>query len=355
MSEFRVTILDEVEVTDAVSREPNRIDILVSDVIAISDRITFPRRIAIESIEAPRGRDADVILIHGQGFSVDPTNNRVTFSGFAGTVTAATESQLTVTVPFTVAFLCDFFVTVTAETPPWSGVQASRRWWSKLDPETDLADQVLVLERPGPSEDVETDRPSYADATDWARLLTVVEFLLRDVQKEAGGIATRDDTGLVPVQERNAVDYGKDGQVLVVDPAEPEGIAFGWVQDVTLPFGGRVIPNPGAPVMLRAGGCAVGSVNTQTEHSPLANGTIDLLWLLVKRLGVTDTIDRIRLLVNGAQVHDSGAGLGLTNNAVFRADLAVMVVATDTIEIEVTKVGVVDNFGLVGGCRILVR
>ena len=73
----------------------------------------------------------------------------------------------------------------------------------------------------------------------------------------------------------------------------------------------------------------------------------------------TDTLDRVRVLVDGAAVYDSGTGLGLpagsgTTRAVFRTNLYLPVVRPNRLQIEVTKSGTGSNISLVGGLRMLI-
>ena len=113
-----VSISDQVEVTDQVDREPNRIDILIQDVVAVADLVVLPRSLAIHSIEPGliRGSQAGVV-IKGQGFATSIAGNRVTFNGFVATITAAAEDELTVTTPFLLSFTENGFALVEVESP----------------------------------------------------------------------------------------------------------------------------------------------------------------------------------------------------------------------------------------------
>ena len=356
MSEFQVTIRDtepgDLVITDQVTREPNRIDIILSDVISIADRIVFPRRISVTEITPARGRDGESITIKGTGFATSTGQNRVTFTGFPATVTSASEDELVVTTPFLLSIIFDFMSVVTVQSPPFTGPSASGLFFVKL-PVDQLADEAPEIERAGAQESIGTDRPTYAEATDWLRLLDVVDVALGN-GAGAGSLMAHDGIGPTAVDDVNPTDNGEDGQVLLVDPGEPTLLGFGWDLDFTLPFGGEVVASPGGAVLLRASGDQLAATGANSAHGATLPGTLNLAWLLVKEAS-TDTLDRVRVLVEGSSVFDSGAGLGLVNDQTWVARFAAPVNKEDEIELEVTKSGTAATMRLIGGVRLGVR
>lgn len=351
MSEIVVQIADQVEVSDVVTRTPSRIDILIQDVIAISDRVILPRMTAIDSIEPARVRAGDSVVISGQGFATSIANNRVTFNGFVATITAAAEDSLTVTVPALVAFTENGYATVEVETPPLSLVKGRARAWVKWSTIEEEADETLPIQTADRREVLSSDSPQIAEAEDYNRLLTLVEHSqLGGAEGSAGGFKSRDTVGLVGVPRRNEPDnISEGGESLVVDPAQPGLVALGWQLDDILGYGGTFAAAASGNAFLRANGTPDGVLNlVETEQVAMLDGVVDLIWFLVK--AGTDVINLTNLFVNGGSVFSDGTSIGNDAVASFKPNWPVS--KGDRIELRVTKLGTNAIMRIVGGIRV---
>ena len=348
---WEVEVFEEaIAIVDSVAIEPRRFDIMIADEIAIADRVTEPLAIAIDEVDPPRGRAGDSVAIRGRGFSAVIANNTVTLASFPATVTAASEVELTVTVPAVAGIADDahllWEVTV-------AGRVAERKWWAKLDPASDLADRRPGASIPQEDEDPDDVDPSRFTATAWNRLATLLEFVLFDQE-----LLTHDGTGLATPGERNAPDSPAaapfPGQALVVDPAAASSLAWGWSADVTIPYGGTIDPGE-ATVELLAGGDPTEDAGggSGTKQGAPADGEVDLAWFHIVRDTGTDTIDRVRILADGSPIYDSGTGLALGDGATYAEEVTGASVSKDEeLEIEVSRTGSTSTFKLVGGLRL---
>ncbi|HEU03192.1 hypothetical protein LCGC14_0273520 [marine sediment metagenome] len=355
MSLHEVTILDTIDVVDSVTRTPNRIDILIQDVIAITDAVLFPRQPAISSFDPAHIRAGDSVVIKGQGFATSIGSNRVTFNGFVATITAAAEDELTVTAPALLAFTENGYALVEVETPPLSAIKASAEVWVKFSTIEEEADELLALQEANLKEVVGVDRPTFAEAGDWNPLQTLMEHSQQGrAEGRAGGFKSRDAVGIVGAPRRNPPDnLNTGGESLVVDPSEPGLLAFGWQLDDTLAFGGRFeIADSGAHLMA-ANGRANTPIDAETEQIAMLDGLLDLGWFIVKGGGV-DTITLFEVLVEGV-VEASQAGPAAVSNAVRFFRTNVQVSKGDRIEMRLTKVGVTSLRLIVGGFRVRYR
>ena len=71
----------------------------VGNLLSITTSTTSPSSLAIFSFSPSQGGVGQTVTIQGQNFSATPSSNTVKFNGTTATVTAATTSQLTTTVP----------------------------------------------------------------------------------------------------------------------------------------------------------------------------------------------------------------------------------------------------------------
>ena len=352
MSLIVVAIQDQVDVSDVVTREPNRIDVLIQDVIAVSDLVVLPRMTAIDSFEPAHIRAGDSVVIKGQGFATSTGQNAVTFNGFAATVTAAAEDELTVTAPGLLAFTENGYAIVEVASPPGNATKGRAHIWVKWSTIEEEADEILPLQEADRNEVIGVDRPRLAEAEDFNKLQTLVEHSQTGgAEARAGGFKARDSVGLVRVSRRNAPNNANTGgESLVIDPSEPGLLSFGWQLDDVLAFGGLFGAGDSGLAFLRANADANGVLNlVETEQVAMLDGVIDLVWFLVKS-GGADFITETQLHVEGAPVFTDFNNFGNDAVAVFRPNEPVS--KGDRIELRVNKFGATVTISCVGGVRV---
>jgi len=351
---FEVEIHDDAFVRDGVAVAKTGVHaVVVSDVISVSDRVvTTPGPVTITAITPPRARGDESVVITGTGFSGRAGQNAVRIGGFSCTITAESATSITATMPFLFTIVGDFMTDVEVENLTNAGV--GHAWmWAKPATVAETGAYEVSEQEPGTGEDPTAEAADLVEAQDFERLVSMIEFILRDATPEAGDVPAHDGAGLVGVVD------GEPGQALVVDPAEDTGLRWGWETDLTLPFGGAIAANPGAPVfMVASGHPASGVSGTNTRMTVPLAGTIDLIFLSLVWSGIsTNDIDRVRILKNGVQAYDSGAGLNIGRGSLltFEAEPNFTVAAQDYLEIEVTKEGTLDTYQIVGGLRLRVK
>lgn len=349
---WEVPLRDEVATTDQVQKDPRLHEIQLQDVLAVADQLHDPGELLVSGIDPPRGRAGDTVTINGIGFSPTPSQNRVTFSGFVATVTAASPTQLQATVPIIASILDDAWLVVVVNRPPF-GPRTAAWLFRSLPAIATLADLEIPGEIPGPGELENQEDPRVPEAKDHARLLTLAEFLLRDL-----ALLSHDGTGLAEPTRRNFLDVKGPpyGETLLCDPAQASGLAWGWAQESTLAYGGTILPAQATSRLTANGDQGQATAHTgPTQQSSLADAKLFQVWFLVKRDVGPDTVDRVAILVNGGTAWDSGTGLGLGADAVYAQDLGLDVEAEDTLEVWVARTGSSSTFRLAGGLRLGVR
>jgi hypothetical protein len=357
---YQVILLDQVTITDDVDREPDRIDILIQDVIAVADLVVTPRQIAVASVTPNRVRAGDVVTIKGQGFATSVAGNRVTVNGISGTVTAAAEDELTVTMPALLFLFENGVGELLVESPAFSALKGRAQVWTKWSSAEEEADEELPLQGAELKETVGEERPRIAEAGDFNKLLTLVEHAqLGGAEGQPGGFKSRDGVGIVTTPRRNnpggPINPGdnttpRGGESLVVDPSQPGLVNFGWQLDDTLAFGGQFLGFQFGLAYLRANGTPLAGLNlVETEQVVMLAGVIDLAWYLVTSPGA-DTITATQVYVNGG-LEFSGGGPG-GNDTVASLRMSIPVVRGDRVELRVGKTGATANVQIVGGLRV---
>ena len=365
---YEVSIRENpVVLTESVGREPNRIDVNVSDSVSVYDRVVNPAEIFITRITPGRARSGDTLTITGGGFNPTASRNVVSFSYQNVSPLTATETKLTVVAQSSMDFNRDQFFDVKV-TNLATNRYATRKIWSQRTVETILTTQPRAV-YPAKAHTLATSGDAQvAEARDWANLMSLIRFMQGDVEAgKRAGVKSTDGYGPSIVKACNPLSAntsaGFYGQSLKTDQSQLEHVAYGYLQDETICFGGILTETDTTAMNLALNGkhtTSVGSGSTAgTTHGVLGKGTADLAWLLVSRDTGTDTLDRVRVLVDGAAVYDSGSGLGLpagsgNARAVFRAELSLPVVRPNRLQIEVTKSGTGSNISLVGGLRMLI-
>ena len=295
----------------------------------------------VDLVTPRRGRGTDTYRIDGLGFSGTPGQNDVIVSGSSGSITAESATQIDFTLPFLFSFGIIRDVHVRCQIVNLDNGE-SAYFWIRLKANVDeVADYVIESAIPGPFEQQEEERPRYFEALDMERLAAMLEAWTRDVT--AGQILARDAGGVAEPGGSPA-----QGGVLKVDLAEATDLRWAAEQDVLLPFGGACA---GANVLLAADGQRSAAPGGETEGWPPYAGTIVLAWLLVKEPG-GNTLDQVRILVNGTPAATFGPGLGIANNGVWSAAPAIAVAAGDVVELEASRLGA-GTVELIGGLKIV--
>lgn len=296
----------------------------------------------VTSVTPRRARGTTVYTINGTGFGAGLAQNDVLASGSSCTLITANPVQITLNLPFLFFFGIVRDVHVQLQVINLTTGESAYTWIRVKANVDEVADAILVRAQPGPFELTSGPtqlRPRYAEAKDSERLVTLLEAI---TQLPAEGQVLA-GTGAGGVEEVGGAPAA--GGYLVADPAEATGLRWTATDaPLSLPYGGAV---PAAPTNLFAGGDQAAAAGATTHGAPFA-GTVDLISLLVKSAG--PTLDQVRLLVNGAPVFDSGAGLGLGNNAHFTTAPAAAVALQDSIQVEATSLGGTTN--LVGLARL---
>lgn len=309
--------------------------------------------VAITPLGLGRTRRTDAspqVTINGTGFSGTPGQNQVFMGGSLATIVAESTTQITFTLP--APFSLDLLIVRSIHAPVVvvnldTGERSTDAWVWLQGTLEEVSDDVIDTAIPGPFElTAFPENPGRFEARDMQRLASLIESLINDLSD--GNVLAHDGTKLA---EPTGLKGSGGGQVLQVDVAEPTKLKWGFALDALLPFGGT-ISFPFTVGDLLAGSDALGAVpsfSAGVDNWALDDGTLDLITLR-NRVSGGSLLDRVRVLVNGVQQYDSGAGLAATN---YSQVISVAVSKGDTVRLEATKSGG-GGIALVGGIRLLV-
>ena len=296
----------------------------------------------VTNVAPRRMRGSATVVLTGTGFNPVLAQNDVTVSGSGATVVAASAVSVSFTLPFLYSFGIIRDIHALCKVTNLANQEAAL-FWIRIKANVDeVGAEVLAHAVPGPFETLGagTDRQRYLEAKDSERVTSLIDALVRD--GAAGQILAGTGSGM-----GDPGGAAGQGGFLVADAAQATGLRWSKADlALTFPFGGAC---PAAATKLVAGGDnAAATGGSNTEHGAAQAGSVDLVWLLVKSAG--PTLDRVRLLRSGTAVFDSGAGLGLGNNATFVGAPAAAVSQGHRLELEATALGGAVN--LVGGLRL---
>jgi hypothetical protein len=340
----------------------------LADAIAVGDvleaLLTDGNIHTVSSVTPQRGRAGETVTIVGTGFAA--SNNNVRLDGTACSIVSQSTTQIVITQPTTFN-VTDGFAILQVNNFDNNRV-TEVAYWIK-DAIADLEAASLSDQEPGPEEfagsisagalggapvtGAVVSDPTRAEARMWERMATAVDFLLRDLTPNNGDILTRDAVGLVGLDGKTATE--EKGQRLIADSAAAEGIRWGYEADIDFPFGHQI---PSGTTTARLMGAMAQNTSTVTGQAdewvaPQA-GTIDAVYVGVEtqQLG-TDRLDRVRILVNGSSVHDSGTGVNRGDRSrYFAGNLSLVVAAGDRIQVEITKTGTQAALNATAGVRM---
>lgn len=298
--------------------------------------------VQVDNVVPRRARGNSTYVIAGSGFDALIANNDVIVAGSSGNVVAASPTSVSFTLPFLFSFGIVRGVFAPCQVVNLVTGERCNFWIRVKETIAEVAARTLLNAVPGPAEvlgpDEEVSR--VMEAKDSERLSTLLEAFLDDVA--AGNVLGGTGAGLASPGGTAA-----QGAVLVADPADSTGMRWDGAQSHALPFGGSV--GVGATLLVGDGDQAAVAAG-DTEQWAAVDGTLDLIHLLVQSGG--PTLDRVRVLVNGSAVYDSGTGLGIGALGLFSANPAAAVVAGNRVEVEATALGGVVS--VVGACELQV-
>lgn len=301
----------------------------------------------IDSVSPDRVRAGDVITVNGSGFAPVFGNNRVDIGGANATIVSESETQIICDVPGPVP--SDVAVRiVVSRTDSQEFSDPPALVWS-ADTLANLRTVSVPGQIPGPREavDVTASVPDVQQAQDYERVTTFVEHQ-RGRLTSKGDIYTSD--GSTPV--RLPMPAGA-GMILTQDSSAPLGSVYmNPKRQITLLWGKEInIAASNDGPMVANGDSSPTSV-IDGEHGAAVSGTIVRLWVLVLTAGSGNTLDQVRVLVNGGVAYDSGAGLGLTVDGSHLATVTIAITVGDLVILEAFKLGAGSVMNLVGGLRI---
>ena len=292
--------------------------------------------VQIVDIVPRRFRPGQRIAIQGFAFAPNFGDNIVTVAGLSTIIEAESETEIEIDVPGGAPQ--DEFVAVQVQrSDTWANDAAS--YFCK-GPLSDLRDGTLLVPGQAPGADEAPELlvaiPDIPQAKDYEGMATLAEYLLREVLTTAGDLFASDG---VAAMQRFA--RGAAGQVLGANAAAALGLAWGaapaprqalsWAKLINAGAG-----NNGAMV---ANGDSTNPSIVDGEHAAGQAGTVDRIAVLVQIASGTDTLDQVTLAQNGVVVYNSGAGLGFTQGQSHIAVPAIVVVATDRLELRAFKLG----------------
>lgn len=301
----------------------------------------------ITGISPPRGREGDTIIISGTGFIASPmADNLVRIDGAAATVTAATSTEITATVPALTNL--DGWVAVIVQPDGGDLDEGSGYpWWAKASLD-DIRTGDIPGQVPGPGEDPDVTQADVQEAKDYERAAEILYHFIRVLLTTRGDIFARGAT------EVERLGVGGPEQALEAQPAADQGLAWSRPPTVlTLGWARQVQSGETTSLALVANGDASQTSTAIGEHGCPVDGEVDALWVLVEEEAGADTLDQVILNVNGVAAYTSSSGLGLTNGQSHRVTgLSIDVERGDVLVLLTTKAGSAATMRITAGVRI---
>ena len=287
----------------------------------------------ITDVQPRRFRAGDSITITGSGFSAAFGVNRVNVNlGTPTTILSESDTVIVAEVPAGLPTNQQVDVIV-SRTDTQEGSLPFSAW--SLASTDEMRDLDLPGQVPGPREaaHLDVDVKDIGQAIDYERTATHALRIANDILSAAGDIFTSD--GSLPVR----FPIGGGGAELHASSAEALDLhwhhASRWI-----PFRFGLETNAtGTEVGMVANGSPIDTSTAGTEHGIPFDGELKHVAVLNNTMAVGDLLDRVRVMVNGGQVHDSGAGLNLDAGESYVAALTVPVNSGDLLRILLTKGG----------------
>ena len=288
--------------------------------------------VTIVSIAPSRFREGDEIAINGFNFSPNFGDNVVAIDDVGVPITTESDTRIVVTVP--AGLTKDAYVAVKVQRSDTSENDALSAWHkADLDDIRGLTSQVPG-QVPGVTEAADpTVMEDVPQAQDYERIATALEHLLQGVLSTVGDLFAFDGSALAP----HAV--GVAGETLEANPATSTGMDWGTIDRAqTLGWQGQKAAGANALSSLTANGPPGVTGGSLGIHLAPFTGTLYGVAVLFQGTA-GDTLDQVRVLVNGGVSYDSGTGLAIAPDGSHTASFSIAVTTADDVEVQVATTG----------------
>lgn len=298
----------------------------------------------INEVVPNRFRAGDLITVRGFGFAPGFGDNAVSVDGIPEILQVESATELTFFVPAGVSV--DQYVTVQAFRSDTLDNDVAQAWSSSSL--SDLRDGTARIPGQVPGAREAADPSPLADvpqAQDYERLVQAIEHLLYDALSVVGDLFASDGAEIVPQP------IGAAGQRLGANPATATGMEYAALTRATsLQWGGRKLAANTVVDAIVANGQSSETSTIAGIHLAPATGIVGLITVLFAEGVAGDTLDQVILRKNGAIAFDSGTGLGITPGNAFESPglVVAIILGTDTVELEVRKLGTNGDGDFVG-------
>jgi len=304
----------------------------------------------VTSVVPDRFRAGDIITVTGFGFSPDFGVNRVSVELIVS-VFIVSESDTVIVCEVPAGIPTNQQVSVIASRNDTQDASEPFNCWS-LGTSGELGSygDDMPGQVPGPREaaHLDVDVPDVGQAIDYERQAAHALRIADEILEQQGDIFTSDGTN----PERQPI--GGGGLELHSRPAEALGLR--WEQAtrwLALRYGAELTGDAVAQFPYPNGSAFTGG--GITEHGAPFPGTITRVSLHV-HFSSGAAIDRVRILVGGVSVYDSGAGQNVLAGETFVGLLSADVQQGDLLEIETTQDGADGNpFNVTGSIMLKER
>ncbi|HEU03190.1 hypothetical protein LCGC14_0273500 [marine sediment metagenome] len=303
----------------------------------------------ITDVQPRSFRAGDDITVTGSGFSTLFADNRVSIQFLNAPLVSSTDTVMVCTVPAGIP--TDEQVGVIASRIDTQIASEPFTAWSlaSLDAirDLDLSGQV-----PGPREaaHLDVDVADIAQARDYERIASHALRIANEILGSPGDIFTSDGSLPVPFP------IGGGGLELHARPSEPLDLrweaASRWL---TFRYGLRFLDSQNIINMIGNGSpfsLTAFNVNGEEHGVPFEGNLTRVMVAVLEEEVPGDSLDRVRVIVNGASVHDSGAGLGLGEGDAYVATFSAPVRNPERVTIEATKLGNNAQMSIIGMVKL---
>ena len=299
--------------------------------------------VQINEISPSRFRVGDLITVKGFGFSPTFGANEIAIDGIPEPIASESATELTLLVPAGISV--DQYVSVFVFRNDTNDNDSSQAW--SKDPLDSIRDASVTVpgQNPGTTEAADPSRvEDVPQAQDYERYVTAIEHLLRDVLAFVGDLFAFNGTSL------KGHPIGVAGQRLGAEPINPTGMEYAAITRAqTLQWAGRKLAADTVVDAIVANGPPFSTSIVNGLHLAPITGNVYTVSVLFAQGFAGDTLDQVIIRINGVIQYDSLVGLGVVPGSTHTAAIALAVTGgTDTIELEVKKLGVVADADFVG-------